>query len=140
MRLWSLDPKYLDAKGLVALWREALLAKKVLEGKTKGYKNHPQLKRFKNYKYPIKSINTYLYYIFLESRKRGYNFNKSKCENFNLKKVIIVTSGQVEFELNHLRKKLKLREKSKLKDLNEKITVNKLFKIKPGKIEDWEKN
>jgi carboxyl-terminal processing protease len=29
MRLWSLHPKYLDAQGLVALWREALLAKAV---------------------------------------------------------------------------------------------------------------
>jgi hypothetical protein len=48
MRIWSLHPKYLDAKGLVALWRESLLAKQALESKTKGYKNHPQLNRFKN--------------------------------------------------------------------------------------------
>ena len=47
MRLWSVHPKYLDSKGLVALWREALLAKQVLEGGTKGYRNHPQLDRFK---------------------------------------------------------------------------------------------
>ncbi|HEU5178767.1 MAG TPA: pyrimidine dimer DNA glycosylase/endonuclease V, partial [Burkholderiales bacterium] len=32
MRLWSLHPKYLDARGLVALWREALLAQAVLRG------------------------------------------------------------------------------------------------------------
>jgi len=38
MRLWTIHPKYLDAKGLVALWRETLLAKHVLEGKTPGYK------------------------------------------------------------------------------------------------------
>ena len=31
MRIWSLHPKYLDAKGVVALWRETLLAKNVLE-------------------------------------------------------------------------------------------------------------
>ena len=31
MRLWSLHPRYLDAKGLVALWREALLAQAVAE-------------------------------------------------------------------------------------------------------------
>ncbi len=46
MRLWSLHPKYLDRQGLLAVWREGLLAQKVLQGKTKGYKNHPQLKRF----------------------------------------------------------------------------------------------
>nr|WP_243687290.1 pyrimidine dimer DNA glycosylase/endonuclease V [Methanobacterium formicicum] len=50
MRLWSLHPKYLDVKGLVALWREGLLARAVLKGKTKGYTNHPQLIRFKNQK------------------------------------------------------------------------------------------
>ena len=46
MRLWSLHPKYLDIKGLVACWREGLLARKVLLDQTKGYKNHPQLIRF----------------------------------------------------------------------------------------------
>lgn len=46
MRLWTISFKYLDAKGLVALWREALLAKNVLAGLIKGYKNHPQLDRF----------------------------------------------------------------------------------------------
>ena len=60
MRLWSIHFKYLDSKGLVALWREAFLAKKVLEGKTKGYKNHPQLERFRNSSNPISSINSYL--------------------------------------------------------------------------------
>lgn len=38
MRLWVSHPKYLDCKGLVALWRESLLARKVLKGKTKGWR------------------------------------------------------------------------------------------------------
>jgi hypothetical protein len=58
MRLWSIHPKYLDSKGLVALWRESLLALKVLEGNTKGYKNHSQLNRFKQK--PIESLKNYL--------------------------------------------------------------------------------
>ncbi|HKX52383.1 MAG TPA: pyrimidine dimer DNA glycosylase/endonuclease V [Nitrosospira sp.] len=37
MRLWTLHPRYLDTKGLVAAWREALLAQKVLSGLTSGY-------------------------------------------------------------------------------------------------------
>lgn len=48
MRIWSVHPSLLDAKGLVACWRETLLAQKVLQGLTKGYKNHPQLDRFSN--------------------------------------------------------------------------------------------
>jgi hypothetical protein len=43
MRLWSLHPCHLDAKGLVALWREGLLAQKVQACETNGYRNHPQL-------------------------------------------------------------------------------------------------
>ncbi len=78
MRIWSLHPKYLDTKGLVALWRETLLAKNVLEGNTKGYKNHPQLKRFKNSEYPVQVINQYLSAVYLESLTRGYHFNIAK--------------------------------------------------------------
>jgi hypothetical protein len=80
MRLWSIHPKYLDAQGLVALWREGLLAKKVLEGKTKGYKNHPQLIRFMGSKYPLEQINIFLGEVYNESLKRGYKFDKAKFE------------------------------------------------------------
>ncbi|MEM2345154.1 MAG: pyrimidine dimer DNA glycosylase/endonuclease V [Archaeoglobaceae archaeon] len=76
MRLWSLHPALLDPKGLVALWRETLLARKVLEGKTKGYRNHPQLQRFRNYSNPIVAINSYLYFVFLEANRRGYRFSR----------------------------------------------------------------
>jgi hypothetical protein len=38
---------YLDGRGLVALWREALLAQAVLRGRTRGYR-HPQLARFRS--------------------------------------------------------------------------------------------
>ena len=78
MRIWSIHPKYLDSKGLVALWREALLAKNVLEGKTKGYRNHPQLLRFKKAINPVESINYYLVGVYEEAVKKGYQFNKEK--------------------------------------------------------------
>ena len=78
MRLWSLHPKYLDSKGLVALWREGLLARAVLKGETKGYKNHPQLIRFKNHENPLAAINTYLLNVYRESERRFYNFNRKK--------------------------------------------------------------
>jgi hypothetical protein len=47
VRLWSLHRQYLDVKGLVAVWREAVLAQKVRAGDAQGYRNHPQLNRFK---------------------------------------------------------------------------------------------
>ncbi|MDI6851500.1 MAG: pyrimidine dimer DNA glycosylase/endonuclease V [bacterium] len=145
MRLWSIDPSYLDPQGIVALWREGLLAKKVLEGNTKGYKNHPQLERFKKYKNPLIAINSYLYFVFLEGRRRGYNFDEGKiCKTGLLKGVIPVTKGQLDFELWHLCKKLKIRNKDWFervcKDLQGKpIRPNPLFYVVEGDIEKWEK-
>jgi len=141
MRIWSLHPKYLDTKGLVALWREALLAKAVLENKTKGYKNHPQLERFKKHPSPIKAINSYLSEILEEAKKRGYNFDESKI-NFNkASKEIKVNSEQLKYEFDHLLKKLKVRDKQKHKEIKgtKKIQPHPLMKIKKGKVENWEK-
>ena len=141
MRLWSIHPEYLDAKGLVALWREALLAQNVLLGNTKGYKDHPQLKRFKNTNNPIGVIASYLRYIIDEADRRGYNFNRSKIVNKKIKTRIPVTSGQVEYEFKHLLKKLNKRDPASynlLKMVN-KIKVNPIFKKVPGNLEDWEK-
>lgn len=78
MRLWSIHPQYLDPQGLVALWREALLARKVLSGLTKGYKHHPQLARFRSCDNPIGAIDWYLSFVLDEARRRNYNFDASK--------------------------------------------------------------
>ena len=78
MRLWSLHPSLLDQKGLVALWREALLAQKVLQGKTKGYRSHPQLHRFRQGRTPVTTISAYLWAVHDEACRRGYSFDSSK--------------------------------------------------------------
>jgi hypothetical protein len=140
MRIWSLHPKYLDAKGLVALWRETLLAKKILEGKTVGYRNHPQLNRFKQAKRPVEAINQYLSEIYLESVNRNYNFNKQKI-NWDFKKSrLTVTTGQLNYEVKHLLVKLKTRDINKYEELRTKSTfdIHPLFKIINGNIEKWE--
>jgi len=141
MRLWSLHPKYLDAKGLVALWRETLLAKNVLEGKTKGYKNHPQLNRFISSRDAVKAINFYLKFVWLESYERNYNFKKNKFVDINDIEQISVTHGQLDFEKEHLISKLRLRD---LKIYNEIMDVkafdcHPIFHIVNGEIESWEK-
>ena len=140
MRIWSLHPKYLDAKGLVALWRETLLAKKVLENKTKGYKNHPQLLRFKA-SYPVNAINFYLKEVYLEALRRKYNFDKSKFDEVIFTEKIDVTTGQVEFEQNHLLNKLQVRDKNKFQQLLKlsKFEIHPLFNLVKGEIEIWEK-
>ena len=78
MRLWSLHPSLLDGKGLVALWREGLLAQQVLSGLTKGYRHHPQLARFRSCSDPVAAIAAYLHEVHRESVRRGYCFDASK--------------------------------------------------------------
>lgn len=140
MRIWSLHPKYLDTKGLVALWRETLLAQHVLEGKTKGYKNHPQLNRFKDCEHPIDAINQYLAEIHEEATLRGYNFNKQKIDWNFTPQTMTVTSGQIGYEVQHLLNKLKLRDPNKfaLYEKTNSFDVHTMFNIIDGPIEDWE--
>ncbi|MFW9994886.1 MAG: pyrimidine dimer DNA glycosylase/endonuclease V [Candidatus Odinarchaeota archaeon] len=142
MRLWSIHPKYLDVKGLLALWREALLAKKVLEGRTKGYRHHPQLIRFKSAEDPLKAINTYLHFIFEESVERGYRFDRSKIDNSLVTTITIpVTSGQISYEFNHLLQKLEKRDPQKNKQLKrtKEVDLHPIFKKIGGNVEEWER-
>ena len=140
MRLWSLHPQYLDTKGLVALWREALLAKHVLEGKTRGYKKHSQLDRFKQSVSPVEMINQYLAEVYIEASNRNYNFNKEKINwNFRPGK-LTVTSGQFDYEKDHLLNKLQKRDPEKFLQLKikKKIKPHPLFDLIKGEIEQWE--
>src|ERR1044071_9919401 len=99
MRLWTVHPKYLDAQGLVALWREALLAQKVLEGKTKGYRHHPQLERFKGTRDPLRSLGAYLTEVVNEAERREYCFDRSKIlKPAKTTARLNVTRGQLEYE------------------------------------------
>lgn len=140
MRIWSLHPKYLDTKGLLAVWREALLAKHVLEGKTKGYKNHPQLIRFKQMKNPLHAINYYLSEIYQEAERRNYRFDKSKFDQRFQPVQMTVTRGQLAYEMKHLLKKLEVRDKARFERWRylKKIEPVALFKVIDGDIEDWE--
>lgn len=140
MRIWSLHPKYLDAKGLVALWRETLLAKHVLEGKTKGYKNHPQLNRFKKSKRPLDAINQYLSAVYKEATNRGYNFDVTKFNSIEKSIKLTVTEGQLSYEYNHLLNKLKIRDTELYKEVKKIKTIDThpIFKQVKGEIEDWE--
>lgn len=141
MRLWSIHPRYLDAKGLVALWREGLLAQDVLSGHTKGYKEHPQLERFKDTSDPVGAIASYLRAIIDDADKRGYNFNRSKIVHKNIQRRMPVTTGQVEYEFQHLLKKLKERDPDLYKQLSPitEIEVNPVFTKVYGDVENWEK-
>ncbi len=140
MRIWSIHPSSLDAKGLVALWREALLAQKVLKGETIGYRNHPQLNRFKACANPVGAIATYLRIVADEASVRGYKFDTTKICNKRYRGKILVTSGQVQYELSHLLGKLKVRDRERFLAHSGKadVGVHPLFIIVEGGIEPWE--
>ena len=135
MRIWSLNPRYLDWKGLGAQWREALLAQKVVQGKTKGWRNHPQLFRFQEHSSPLEAVGYYLFEIFKESLQRNYKYNYGKilCPVKNVEKIDL-TRGQLEYEFNLLQSRLKKRTPSKylLNSKIETIEPNPLFRLRDG--------
>lgn len=140
MRLWSLHPCYLDSKGLVALWREALLAQKVLSGATKGYRNHPQLNRFKTLRNPAGALASYLAAVWQEAEARGYHFDKTKIGPCSRGKVIAVTRGQIAYELTHLKAKLLRRDATayaRVENLK-RVKPHPSFEVVPGPVADWE--
>jgi hypothetical protein len=141
MRLWSLHPSYLDRIGLVALWREALLARKVLQGKTVGYRHHPQLSRFQAHPVPGAAIDAYLWSIYEESTVRGYHFDPAKLGPRLQPTELQVTDEQLEYEMNHLLKKLKTRDPVQYGKLSSvKVPqAHPLFRVVPGPTEPWER-
>ncbi len=141
MRLWSIHSKYLDSKGLVALWRETLLAQKCLAGQTKGYYNHPQLNRFKETPDSMASIGTYLVCIAKEAEQRKYNFDTSKIIRYDLNIQMTVTKGQLDYEWQHFLKKIYIRDQAR-HDLLRHINIpdaHSIFNVVLGDTEDWEK-
>ena len=141
MRLWCLHPSYLDTKGLVACWREGLLARKVLKGETKGYKNHPQLDRFKVLSGAVAGLDSYLLAILEEATGRGFAFDRKKIGPRFSKVRIAVTKGQLEYEFGHLKAKLRSRDIDQYRKLA-KIAFPRphpMFKVREGSIEPWER-
>ena len=135
-----MHPRYLDSRGLVALWREGLLAQKVLAGKTEGYRHHPQLARFRALQNPSGAIAAYLCEIQREATRREYKFDTSKIGRVARNLRMTVTHGQLEYELQHLRTKLALRDPQALQriaDVHEP-EPHPLFDAVPGGVEPWE--
>ncbi|EMY32614.1 DNA-(apurinic or apyrimidinic site) lyase / pyrimidine dimer DNA glycosylase [Arthrobacter crystallopoietes BAB-32] len=150
MRLWSLHPRYLDTKGLVACWRESLLAQKVLAGATKGYRNHPQLVRFRAAADPLAAVGAYLDGLAEEASTRGYRFNTSliltpePAAGVPAVPRLPVTEGQLVYEREHLLAKLAVRDPARREQLAPGTptglpAVHPLFTVVAGPVEEWER-
>jgi len=141
VRLWSVNPCYLDTQGLTGLWREALLAQKVLQGLTKGYKNHSQLIRIRATNDSLNAIGAYLEGVLEHSKTRGYKFNELKILMSDFPQKIKVTEGQLNYEWCLLLKKLEKRNADLFRQWKglTKIKTHPLFKVVKGPIEHWER-
>lgn len=142
MRLWSLHPRYLDSKGLTAAWREALLARAVMAGQTRGYRAHPQLIRFQRSADPLATIETYLQGLLAEAQARGFGFEAGKLSCIRSRGRLAVPRGQLAFEWRHLRSKLRVRDPARLRLLPRAIAAietHPLFRVVPGPVAEWER-
>lgn len=141
MRLWSLHPRYLDPQGLVALWREALLAKAVLRGETRGYRHHPQLERFQAHPQPRLAINAYLDAVHREATARAYRFDRSKIGPLRDVERMPVSSGQLDLEWQHLQHKLETRSPAVFERWRSvpSTDCHPLFRRRPGPVASWER-
>jgi len=140
MRLWTLHPRHLDAAGLVALWREGLLARAVLSGLTRGYRHHPQLTRFRANARPIACLDTYLTVVCDEADRRGYAFDRSKLGRRRVRIKVTATRDQLYFEWTHLEKKLRQRARPPtLMDRSSAPSAHPLFRVVRGPVAAWER-
>ncbi|HET7834139.1 MAG TPA: pyrimidine dimer DNA glycosylase/endonuclease V [Gallionella sp.] len=141
MRLWSLHPRYLDSRGLVAQWREGLLAQRMLSGAANGYRHHPQLLRFHAQPDPSGAIAAYLREVQREAVRRGYHFDESKIGRCASGMRMTVTRGQLAYELAHLRAKLATRDPAALQRIADVVEPepHPLFEVVPGEVEAWER-
>jgi hypothetical protein len=151
MRIWSLHPRYLDRQGLTACWREALLAQAVLAGRTRGYRQHSQLVRFRAQPDAVAAVGAYLGGVASEAAQRGYRFDVGRIDRPEqpggaapsdaLVPRVRVTDGQVAHEWAHLAAKLAVRspERAAAQAAVTAPEVHPLFVVVPGPVEDWER-
>lgn len=88
-------------------------------GQTRCYTRRPQLERFKAHQHPCSTINAYLAAVQAEANHRGYAFDRSKIGPVRTVEPIMVNSGQLALEWQHLRDKLSLPSPAVLVQWNE---------------------
>lgn len=153
MRLWSVHPRYLDRQGLTACWREGLLAQAVLAERTRGYRNHSQLVRFRAHARPLAAAGAYLGAVAGEAARRGYRFDATKilhpaacpgepvAAGTETVAPLAVTEGQLAYEWAHLTAKLAVRSPQVAAAVADVVAPDPhpLFTRVPGPVEAWER-
>ena len=127
--------------GTVRAEREALLARAVLRGATRGYRSHPQLQRFRECPAPLSAINAYLATVHAEAVARGYGFDRSKLARAVQELQLGATRRQLMYEWDWLLRKLARRNPA-LYRRHRALQVpdpHPLFRLSAGPIAPWER-
>jgi len=141
VRIWSLHPAHLDRAGLVACWRETLLAQAVLAGRTRGYTQHPQLERFRAAPDPLGTVGAYLAGLADEADARGYRFDRTRINRADARPArLTVTTGQLALERAHLAAKLEVRAPDDAARLAAApVRAHPLLDVVDGPVAPWER-
>lgn len=141
MRLWSIHPRYLDPAGLCGLWREALLAQRVVEGRTLAYRRHPQVCRLLQEDDPPGAMHAYLQGVWEEGDSRGYCLDRARITPCTSSAPMAAPQGQLEYELVLLALKLRLRNPAFLDALPrvEEVEPHPSIRPVPGGAAWWER-
>lgn len=150
MRIWSVHPRFLDRQALIAGWRETLLAQKVLDGGTKGYKHHPQLDRWRETPEPLVSIGSYLWGLREEATARGYQFDAGRilfppADPRALDASMPLSTGQLDLEWHHLETKVQARSPEVYArwfapGVEQEAAPHPMFRLFEGPRASWERN
>ncbi len=117
------------------------MAQAVLRGETRGYRNHPQLDRFKNHSASLAAISLYLKGIHEEAKVRDYAFDIRKIEPARKTVSLNVTTGQMAYEWAHLLAKLEVRNPALYRKWRnvEMPEAHSIFTVHAGDVESWER-
>lgn len=108
---------------------------------TRGYRQHPQLARFRGHAAPELAIDAHLAAVREEASERGYAFDRSKLGAIQAVAGIEATSGQLACEWEHLLRKLVVRHAALAgRRRDEAPACLPLFVIAPGPIAAWERS
>ena len=114
----------------------------MLLGRTRGYKHHPQLQRFRGAADPVAFIAGYLRVVAEEAASRGYAFDAARIVvTSSPVRPIAETKGQLLYEWEHLGRKLARRSPEWYRDrvTGARPSAHPLFRIVAGGVRDWER-
>ncbi len=129
MRLWIAHPKYLDVQGVLRVWSDALLARSIFEGRRRGKRYKQQLAPYRKTRKPILAIDTYLYHISRDAKRRHIILSKHKLNDPLLRFRMPVTRVALREDFVHLQRALRRRKRRAAVRAGQRLAPHPLFRV-----------